>query len=242
MSQNIDNNSGNFVSINFVGEKGIQVFLQGEKTDKLSVLIDKYRAKIKNYTDEFSFYYYGKEISPEQTIEEIGITNGSSVMVSKKSEIAPIPTPSSAQKEAENEESEIKISDEINEGKIHGVYTDLKKGFNVLALCTYKKCKSHKKDEKKEVICFINNRDFDLIENSYDVICPYCSCPARPLKFIFYKCTYCIHGKQIAGEQAIPYAIGKRTVTGEVYHSFDLKKNNYELFTQLKTIIYKLED
>ena len=199
MNVNMDNNinftNNNEINVKFkmLNQSTISTLIKLD--EKIATLISKFKLLSGDTANNKEFYFSNKKLCEDLTVAEQGLTNNCEIQV----------------KIVNNETHEEKS--EFYKRKKEGIFNELKSGINVLGICSNKKCTKN----NKEVISYYKDDKFELINNLYDIMCPFCSCIIIPKKIAFYKCNFIISGKKLDGEFVVPFALNRVDINDNDY-------------------------
>ena len=148
--------------------------------EKVSDVIQRYRVKSLDKEPTKKFIYNSKNLNPDLTVAEAGLTNHCPMMFTDISK---------------NKTKEIGFS------KKAPSYRKVTKGINIFGICIFKKCKAY----KKEVVVRIKKKKLDLIKERDELFCPECEAIIIPKTVGFYLCKFKIYGKKIEDDIIEPF-------------------------------------
>ena len=157
--------------------------------EKVSDVIERYRIKSNDNNPKARFIYNSKQLNPDLTVSESGLTNNAIIHVEYKENMCGGGYSMMFTDTSKNKTREIKIS------KTAPSYTQVAKGINIFGICNFKKCKAY----KKLVVVKIKKKKLDLIKERDELFCPECEATIIPKTVGFYLCKFVIYGKKLEG-------------------------------------------
>ena len=155
--------------------------------EKFSDVIKRYRQKSGNYSPTDQFLFYGRTICNNLTVSEIGLSDGSTILVQLTGAFNGGYCPMIFTDLSKNKTSEIRTS------KTAPFYRRVIKGINIFGICNFKKCKAY----KKEVVANVKKNKLDLIKERDELFCPECEATITPKTVGFHLCKFQIYGKKL---------------------------------------------
>jgi len=157
--------------------------------EKVSDVIERYRIKSNDNNPKARFIYNSKQLNPDLTVSESGLTNNAIIHVEYKENMCGGGYSMMFTDTSKNKTREIKIS------KTAPSYRQVIKGINIVGICNFKKCKAY----KKLVVVKIKKKKLDLIKERDELFCPECEATIIPKTVGFYLCKFVIYGKKLEG-------------------------------------------
>jgi len=171
----------------FIYALGYKITIPFSYNEKFSDVIKRYRQKSGDYSPTNKFIFSAKEIPNNLTVSELGLSNGSNILVMKAQNTIGANYSMMFTDLSKNKTSEIRCS------KTAPSYRKIIKGINIFGICTFKKCKAY----KKEVVSNVKKKKIDLIKERDELFCPECEAIIIPKTVGFYLCKFLIYGKII---------------------------------------------
>jgi len=159
--------------------------------EKVSDVIQRYRAKSNDRDPTKKFIFNAKALNCDLTVAEAGLTNNCNIFVICTKGIKGAGCAMLFTDLSKNKTKEIGFS------KNAPSYRRATKGINIFGICNCKKCKAY----KKEVVVPIKKKKLDLIKERDELFCPECEATIIPKTVGFYLCKFKIYGKKLVDDQ-----------------------------------------
>ena len=160
--------------------------------EKVSDVIQRYRAKSGDNDPTKRFIFNAKNLNQVLTVAEAKLTlNANIFVVSTKGITGGGGIPLMFTDLSKNRTKEIGLS------KKTPSYKKVTKGINIFGICNFKKCKAY----KKVVVVKIKKKKIDLIKERDKLFCPECEATIIPKTVGFYLCKFKIYGKKYVDDQ-----------------------------------------
>jgi len=160
--------------------------------EKVSDIVQRYRAKSCDYDPTKIFIFNAKLLNQDLTVVEAGLTNNCNIFVKSTKGIKGAGgIPLMFTDLSKNKTKEIGLS------KKTPSYKKVTKGINIFGICNCKKCKAY----KKVVVVKIKKKKLDLIKERDKLFCPECEATIIPKTVGFYLCKFRIYGKKLLDDQ-----------------------------------------
>ena len=173
-----------------------EFIIQCLPNEKVSDVIERYRAKSGDNDPTKKFIYNAKTLNCDLTVAEAGLSNNANIfVVATKGIKAAGGIPLMFTDLSKNKAKEIGFS------KNAPSYRKVTKGINIFGICNFKKCKAY----KKEVVVRIKKKKLDLIKERDELFCPECEATIIPKTVGFYLCKFKIYGKKLEDDRIIPF-------------------------------------
>jgi hypothetical protein len=195
-----------------------------KRDELLSSVSEKFRKDSGIMNNQLEFLLYGKMLDEKKTLKEMNILDTSFIDVGITNEVIGGGLGLNFTDVSKNIYIEQKFSKKVPDYKIAS------KGINLIGICKGPKCKAY----NQVVICPLEKkRNFNLIEEKDDLVCPKCKCLIIPKTIGFYSCEYKVKGKKYENDNITPFELEDKASNKNSIKYFDPEKNGNAIFIEL---------